>query len=273
MRSGQPPSCAEILTAGDAAQLEAVEAEKLSRQIGAITEGDGPHAGVVLRRCGAVIGLTEASHGRKLNHVVGLGMHDDVGAGGLADSERMSAECGVDAEIDLCPYAKPSLLPLLASRGICRHRLLQHPRKGPGPISVRPLASGEAEAFVEWSVVGFLQNPPRPETLLVCLARPAPRRADVDLYVAKLGGQVVVTAALSVPPVNGGLATHLLLASTLPEIRGRGVQAALLNRRIADARAKGAAFATITARPSNGSARNTALPFVAPRWLGGNLGL
>lgn len=259
------PSRAEILTVVDAAQLEAVEAENLSLQIEAIIQGDGPQAGAALRRCGAVIGLTELRYGRKLNHVVGLGMHGEVGEGDLADIERLFAERGVSVEIDLCPYAQPSLLPLLASRGYIANafsntyvRDLGFPGAAlsPGQITVRPLASDEAEAFVGWSVAGFLQSPPRPTSLLACLARSALRRTDVDLYVAEHRGQVVGTAALSVLPVNGCLAAHLFLASTLPDFRGLGIQAALLHRRVADACEKGAAFATITARPSNSSARN-----------------
>jgi GNAT superfamily N-acetyltransferase len=77
-------------------------------------------------------------------------------------------------------------------------------------------------------------------------------RPGWQLYLARLGGVPVATAALT---INDGLG-YLANAATLPGMRGRGCQSALLARRIADAAAAGCDTVASLAEFGSGSQRN-----------------
>lgn len=256
-----------ILTSPDVARaIERAEAHHLRLQVETWRALQGNDAHVV-GIGGGVAAFTEPLFGRKLNHVTGLGLDEPVDPSALASIEAAYAARGLGVEIDLCPHAVPSLLPLLAARGYAVNafsntyaRLLDDlaPEGAPDP-GIEVLQGTEADAlFVEASIAGFsVQAHDRPRELLAALARIAHARDDTALFVARVNGQVVASAGLSVAETPAGRIGELYIASTLPAFRGRGLQSALLRARLRAAKAAGCALAVVMARPANTSARNT----------------
>jgi ribosomal protein S18 acetylase RimI-like enzyme len=256
-----------ILTSPDVARaIERAEAHHLRLQVETWRALQGNDAHVV-GIGGGVAAFTEPLFGRKLNHVTGLGLDEPVDPSALAAIEAAYAARGLGVEIDLCPHAVPSLLPLLAARGYAVNafsntyaRLLHDiaPESAPEP-GIEVVQGPEADAlFVDASIAGFsVQAHDRPRELLAALARIAQARDDTALFVARMDGQVVASAGLSVVETPAGRIGELYIASTLPAFRGRGVQSALLRARLRAARAAGCALAVVMARPANTSARNT----------------
>ena len=256
-----------IVTSPDVARaIESAEAHHLRLQVETwrALQGNDAH---VLEIDGGVAAFTEPLFGRKLNHVTGLGMAGVVDAAALAALEAAYEARGLGVEIDLCPHAAPSLLPLLAERGYavnafsntCARTLDDVAPVGAPEAGIELLQGLEADAlFVEASIAGFsMQAHDRPRALLDALARIAHARDDTALFVAKVDGQVAGSAGLSVAETPLGRIGELYIASTLPAFRGRGVQSALLRARLAAAKAAGCALAVVMARPANTSARNT----------------
>jgi ribosomal protein S18 acetylase RimI-like enzyme len=246
-----------------ACALEGAEAAHLRQQVDT-WRALGARDAHVVEIAGGIAAFTEGLFGRKLNHVTGLGMNGPVDPDALRSLESSYAARGLGVEIDLCPHAVPSLLPLLASRGYAVNAFsntyartlddLPEPSDG---IEVLQGAAAD-DLFVEASIGGFsLQAEKRPRGLLEALARIAHARDDTALFVARIGGQVAGSAGLSLAETPLGRVGELYIASTVPEFRGRGVQAALLRARLVAAKAAGCALALVTARPANTSARNT----------------
>ncbi len=246
-----------------AAAVEAAEARHLRVQVDTWRALGAADAHIV-DIAGGVAAFTERLFGRKFNHVTGIGMSGPVDAGALAALEAAYAARGLGTEIDLCPHAATSLLPLLARRGYAVNAFSNtYARTLDDVVASEPgievLAGGDADAlFVEASIAGFsVQAEKRPRELLAALARIAHAREDTSLFVARVDGRVAGSAGLSVAETALGRVGELYIASTLPEFRGRGVQTALLRARLVAARAAGCALAVVMARPANGSARNT----------------
>lgn len=257
-----------ILTSPDVARaIEGAEAHHLRLQVDTwrALEGNDAH---VVEIAGGVAAFTESLFGRKLNHVTGLGMVDAVDPQALVTLESAYSARGLGVEIDLCPHAAPSMLPLLAGRGYAVNafsntyaRTLDEVAatgSGAGP-GIEVLQGRDAgQLFVEASIAGFsVQSQDRPRELLAALARIARARDDTALFVALLDGRVAGSAGLSVAETPLGRIGELYIASTLPGFRGRGVQTALLRARLSAAKAAGCALAVVMARPANTSARNT----------------
>jgi GNAT superfamily N-acetyltransferase len=247
--------------------LERAEALQLERQVGACATSYPDAALRAVALAGGVAAITLPLFGRKLNHVTGAAMAGPFEEGALRAVEEEFAALGVSAEIDLCPYADPSALSMLAARGYRVNAfanmywlpLTEEPAaiEPPDGVRVRQVQAPEHAAFVEWSAAGFGAHPePRPRELRTALAESAALRSDTSLWVAEYNGSVAGSAALSLLETDHGRVAHLFLASTLPDFRGRGVQAALLHARGRVARERGATCASITARPDTSSARN-----------------
>lgn len=257
-----------LFTAPDIARrLEAAEAIHLTRQIDAYRRlhPDRPaHAEAI---AGGVAVATDVSFGRKLNHVVAVGMGGPVTVDDLVRLERLYDPQGLPTEVDLCPHADPGALDALVRRNYRVNafsnsfaRVLTDAdlRAAPTPgVEIRRVGADEGERFVAECIAGFsVQAHNRPTALLEVLARIALGRDDTTLYLALIGGKVAGSAGLARLDTPDGPVAHLHIASTLPDYRGRGVQAALLDARLADARRAGLDFAGVSARPANTSARN-----------------
>jgi len=257
----------EALTASDALLFEQLEAANLSAQVETLSQHGVLPESHSLRIGSAVAAITHARFGRKLNHVVGLGMSAATSASELNAIEEAYANIGCPVEIDLCPFANTSTLDLLRKRGYAvnafantyayRNLMDLEQSADTSAVTVREMAESEIEDFQEWSVAGFAaQSNPKPLELLKLLAISATSREDTILQVAEINGAVAGTAAVSIIDLGSVRGAHLHLASTLTQFRGQGVQAALLRARLRQAATAGAHLATVTARPATSSARN-----------------
>lgn len=257
-----------ILTSSAIAlSLEQAHARQLAQQ--AIHYRDlapGNH-GDVLHTAGASAAITEPAFGRKLNHVVGLGMGAVVSDEDLDGLVRAYAARGMATEIDLCPHADPSALAALGRAAFTVNafsntyvRALKDDdlvARGPDHIEVLTERTDTEPRFVAASVAGFSgQAQPKPTVLLETLARVAMARADTTLFIAMVDGVAAGSAGLSVLPSDLGPIAHLYIASTLPAYRSQGIQLALLRARLQAAKRAGCVLASVTARPGNGSTRN-----------------
>jgi GNAT superfamily N-acetyltransferase len=250
-----------------ALSLEQAHARQLAQQ--AIHYGDlaPDNHGEVIYAAGASAAITEAAFGRKLNHVVGLGMGAVVTDQDLNGLVRAYANRGMATEIDLCPHADPSALASLGCAGFAVNafsntyvRALTDDdlvARFPDHIDVLTERTDTEPRFVAASVAGFGgQAQPKPIVLLKTLARIAMARADTTLFIAVVNGVAAGSAGLSILPSDLGPIAHLYIASTLPAYRSQGIQLALLRARLQAARRAGCVLASVTARPGNGSTRN-----------------
>jgi len=250
-----------------ALSLEQAHARQLAQQ--AIHYRDlapGNH-GEVIPVAGASAAITEAAFGRKLNHVVGLGMGAVVSDEDLNDLVRAYAARGMATEIDLCPHADPSALAALGRAGFAVNAFSNTyvralidddlVARAADHIDVLMERADTEPKFVAASVAGFGgQAQPKPTVLLDTLARIAMARADTTLFIAMVDGVAAGSAGMSILPSDLGPIAHLYIASTLPACRSQGIQRALLRARLQAAKRAGCVLASVTARPGNGSTRN-----------------
>ena len=250
-----------------ALSLEQAHARQLAQQ--AIHYRDlapGNH-GEVIHVAGASAAVTEAAFGRKLNHVVGLGMGAVVTDEDLGSLVRAYAARGIAAEIDLCPHADPSALAALGRAGFAVNAFSNTyvralidddlVARAADHIDVLMERADTEPKFVAASVAGFGgQAQPKPTVLLDTLARIAMARADTTLFIAMVDGVAAGSAGMSILPSDLGPIAHLYIASTLPACRSQGIQRALLRARLQAAKRAGCVLASVTARPGNGSTRN-----------------
>jgi len=250
-----------------ALSLEQAHARQLAQQ--AIHYRDlapGNH-GEVIHVAGASAAVTEAAFGRKLNHVVGLGMGAVVSDDDLNDLVRAYAARGMATEIDLCPHADPSALAALGRAGFAVNAFSNTyvralidddlVARAADHIDVLMERADTEPKFVAASVAGFGgQAQPKPTVLLDTLARIAMARADTTLFIAMVDGVAAGSAGMSILPSDLGPIAHLYIASTLPACRSQGIQRALLRARLQAAKRAGCVLASVTARPGNGSTRN-----------------
>ena len=256
-----------LTSAAIALALEQAHARQLAQQ--AIHYRDlapGNH-GEVIHVGAASAAITEAAFGRKLNHVVGLGMGTVVTDEDLDSLAHAYAARGMGTEIDLCPHADPSALAALGRAGFAVNafsntyvRVLTDDdlvARGHDHIEVLTERTDTEPRFVAASVAGFgAQAQPKPTALLETLARVAMARADTTLFIAMVDDVVAGSAGMSILPSPLGPIAHLYIASTLPAYRSQGIQLALLRARLQAAGRAGCLLASVTARPGNGSTRN-----------------
>lgn len=214
---------------------------------------------------GGMAAVTLPSFGRKLNHIVGLGMAGPVFIEDFANIENIYAQRGIDCEIDLCPHVDDSVLPILAARGYTvngwintyARRLTDEDLNEVEILGVEILRldSARAHEFPAITLAGMKSNG-RSESLLTSLGQIAELREDTSLYFAMVDGKIAGSAGLALIETSKGGVAHLYIDSTIPDFRGRGVQLALLRVRLADARRAGYELASVGVRPTNGSSRN-----------------
>lgn len=200
--------------------------------------------------------------GMYVNRGLGLGIGVDVSSGDLDTLEAVSAAAGVDPEIEVCPWAQPSLLELTAERGyrlrwfrsvLIRPTAARH--SDPPPADVLTSTVVDAVGLAQWqesSAVGFGAVGAPARLVSDRYADAMSRAAGTRLYLASIDGQPAGAAALT---MRDGLAT-LGGMSTTPAARRRGVQAALLAHRLSAAAVAGCDLAMTSAVPGGASERN-----------------
>jgi len=204
-----------------------------------------------------------AGQGSPLTQGLAMGLRGPVTAADLDAMERHVAPRGGPRQLEVCPYADPTLPVLLAERGYRVHewqlvwtRALAEPAPGPArppdpALRVRRLRPGEEDAFFRCVLAGFLESEQVPDDAMA-LMRPTAFAEGYELYVALVGDEPVGGGTLA---CSGGVA--LVAGSGVrPAFRRRGAQGALLRARLDRARELGCAVATSATLPGTASRRN-----------------
>ena len=174
------------LTHALATLIEDIEAANLREQVGALAAIGAVPEAHCLTIAAATVALTRAEFGRKLNHIVGVGLREELDNAALVRMEDACAAVGCAVEIDLCPFASATVLPLLASRGYAAndftgtyvHWHVDQPCPSitlPDGVSIRAVTAGEQDRVADWAAIGFAaQANSRNPDLSRLLARSAP---------------------------------------------------------------------------------------------------
>src|SRR5262249_12908467 len=187
-----------------------------------------------------------------------------AGAVAAADLDAMEAHLcprgPTSTQLELCPFADPSLSALVAERGYRVHewqlvwvRAVPSEPLPPPPaeLAVRRVRPGEEDVYFRVVLAGFLESEEVPPEA-IALLRPTAFAERFELYLTLLGDEPIGGAALSwadgVAFVNG--------SGVRPAFRRRGAQGALIRARLDRARGLGCELASSTTLPGTASRRN-----------------
>jgi GNAT superfamily N-acetyltransferase len=205
--------------------------------------------------------------GTWLNQVMGAGLGAPVGTVELDDMVEFYESRGVEARIELCPFADESLTAGLSARDFTVREFQnvlcceigptapQLPLGWPPRLEVRLVDRDDASAvqeLVQVSLSGFF---PAGEPISEVMRRSSMHMLSMARtrgFIATLDGAVVGGGLLDL----GESAANLAGTSVLPEARRRGVQQALILARLQAAREYGCRVATIASKPGIPTERN-----------------
>jgi GNAT superfamily N-acetyltransferase len=175
-----------------------------------------------------------AGAGSPLSQALALGLDGPVRAEDLARVEAHLGQAGGPIQVELLPFADPSLAVLLAQRGYRVtefQQVLIRPLDGPLPdapaADVRPVRSGEEALWAHTLAQAFFgREEVAPEESSLIL--PATRARGTTCFLAQVDGQ---------PAGGGTVAIHEDIATlsgtgVRERFRGRGLQAALIRARM-----------------------------------------
>lgn len=198
------------------------------------------------------------------SHVLGVGVGVEVSEADLDRIESFYAERGAPVELDLCPFADPTLAGRLFDRGY-RPDHFEQALVCPidADVAAREIlapegmALGLADKGDPGEAYGALMSAAfdMPDTFrdaLLEAGRIAATAEAVHVYFARQGEDVVAAGAMS---IHEGVVS-LFGAATLPEHRGRGLQSRLLALRLREAARRGCDLAVVTSLVGSTSQRN-----------------
>jgi GNAT superfamily N-acetyltransferase len=225
--------------AGDAARLEWALAETCRAVAEAMADRD-PHIGVHASRAGMGI---FAGPGSPFTQGMAMGLHGPVRARELDAIEAHLTPSGHGSrQIEVCPFADPSLHELLSARGyrakewqlVWTRRVPEAPL-GPMPpqLTVRRVLPGQEELYCRVMLAGALETDEVPREA-VELILPMAFAVGHELYLAWLGDEAIASGTLS---VTDGIA-FLNGSAVRPTFRRRGAHGALIRARLDRARAR-----------------------------------
>ncbi len=206
--------------------------------------------------------------GTWVNAAVALGLDGPVDRAELESMASWYEAGGVEARVEVCPFAHPTLLEGLDALGL-RIRVFEHtffrelsraeparPIGDPPPgLRIEP-ADQSSEAIMRehaaFIVRAFMPDGTEPPEAHVALAKKAASHPRVTPYNAYLDGRLAGAAQMEAT----GRVAGLFGAAVAPWARRRGVQQALLAHRMNEAAARGAILATIGSRPGTHTERN-----------------
>jgi GNAT superfamily N-acetyltransferase len=248
---------------GSAAAAEAVHLEQAlaacSRAVAEAMARLSPESGAGTHEAagGTVI---FAGKGSPLTQGLAMGLQGPVTA---ADLDAMEAYLSPDGagskQLELCPYADPTLPALLATRGYRVHEwqlvwtraVPMEPLPPPPPeLSLRRVRLGEEDLFFRTMAAGFLESEDVPEEA-IALMRPIAFAERHELLLVWLGDE----------PIGGGTlqwADGVMFGASAvrPAFRRRGAQGAVIRGRLARARELGCEVACSNTLPGTASRRN-----------------
>lgn len=223
----------------------------------------GSRAGAWTGRAGVAI---YAGQGSPMTQGLAMGLSGPVSA---ADLDAIEAHLRPDGagpcQIELCPFADPTLPALLAAR---RYRVNEWqlvwsrpvsadaappPDAEPEALRVRRAHPGEVDLYLRAVMAGFLETDVNDVSeAALSMMRPTAYAPGFELYVALWDGEIIGGAGLA---VAGGVA--LMSGSGVrPRFRRRGAQGALLRARLLRAQELGCDLACSSTLPGTSSRRN-----------------
>lgn len=200
--------------------------------------------------------------GMYVNRGIGMGMGVETTTADLRALGNMSRKAGVASEIEISPWADPSLLSTAAPEGYkaawFRSCLLCAPSLAGRTLEQSAIAISEVgtgEDLSQWqeaAAAGFGYTTEGQRRTSDLYAAAIASLGTYRLYVARIRGSVVGCASLSIGDgvaILGGMATA-------PAARREGVQRELIGHRLEAAAAAGCDLALTTTAPGSVSERN-----------------
>lgn len=243
-----------------AARIEAADTHLLTQCYEAIARHLPERPSALIEVGGGVAPFV--GKGLSLSRAVGLGMQGPVSSADLDALEDFYRQRDADADIDVSPYADPTLFEGLGRRGfrlVALDTLLAQ-RIDPGTrfappaagVTVRVAAPDEGPAWVRASLEGFSGSDSEVPEGMAATFEAAFHVLTSTYYFATVDGVLAGTAGVD---LHAGTA-DLFGTSTLPGARGRGAQTALLHARLAAAEAAGCDLVFARTSPGSPSQRN-----------------
>jgi GNAT superfamily N-acetyltransferase len=196
-----------------------------------------------------------------VNRAVGIGIGVPVTSADFDMIEAYSERTGVLAEVEVCPWAHPSLLQEAASRGyvpawfrsvLVRRLDVDEPASVVNWIEIELVGPDLFATFQEVSSRGFGDTTAEQHHISVRFWNAVLRIDGTSLFLARIDREAVGVASLT---IRDGVAT-LGGMSTVPSARRQGVQSDLIRHRLAVAAGAGCDLALTTAAPGSVSERN-----------------
>ena len=237
------------------------EQRRLVRAVGSIAPVAEPIAGGVMCR---------GRPGSWMNKAVGLGMGVCVGDSDIARLVSFYEGAGLEARVEVCPYADASLLRGLASAGFVVRRVAQVMAREVGGADQSARAPGVEVRAVDREDEGAMRLMAR--TAHAGFVGPAPEATDDELRVWMVSARraIPVLATVEGEPAGAGFVevdgaySTLFAASVLERFRRRGVQGAMIAERLRLAGAGGASYATVSSEVMGATERNARRAGFAP---------
>lgn len=200
------------------------------------------------------------------NLAVGLGFDGPVTGGDLDRLVEFYRARNCSAQIEVAPYAHPSLMQGLSSRGFTTTGSEQvfamalggrplHPSPRPGGLTLATLDVGDPTALEQWievSTSGFRPAGVPMQAHHHDITRRLALHPRTTCHVARIGGEVVGASTMESWNDMGAL----FGTSVLPAHRRRGVQLALMLERLEALKSRGLRFATVGSRPGISTEKN-----------------
>ena len=190
-----------------------------------------------------------------------LGLVGPVEEDEIARMEEFFRSRGAATNVELCPYADPSIVEIFRKRGytlvefsnvfVRRLAAADAQSSFDGAVRVRRPEPHEGRLWAETVARGFMPEGELSQTLVDVMATLAHSAAGA-YFLAEVDGQAIGGGALI---MHEGVAS-LGGASTLPAFRNRGAQTALLRARLAFAAEQGCELVMVTTMPGTASQRN-----------------
>jgi GNAT superfamily N-acetyltransferase len=216
---------------------------------------------------GGVMGFHEP--GSWQNQACGVGLAGPVAAAEIDEMIEFYESRGVEARVELSPFADESLVAGLAERGFVIHEFenvlaralaadedlsAALPAGRDAQLELRVVEQADAatiELAARLTLRGFYPDEDPPPAMLDACLRTL-MQPQTLVFLATIAGEPVAAGSLGL----GDEVAALMGVSTLPGFRRRGIQQALIVERLAAARAHGCVLATIGSRPGIPTERN-----------------
>jgi hypothetical protein len=211
----------------------------------------------------AVGRLVVTGEGFYVNRALAVGLTEAVTPDDLRFAEERCQATGVPPELEVCPWADPSLLEAAVDRGYVpvwfRTVLVRSlssaitaPSMG-SDVDIEPVQNdNDFDIWLRTTVAGNRIGAPRQQHVARCWGR-ALRRLDKDrLHIARLDGTPIAVASLA---IQNGVAL-LGGMTTVPKARRLGTQQRLISFRLQRAVDLGCDLAVSAAEPGSASERN-----------------